>query len=62
MTIVADVVAVDPATQTVTLKGPKHTVDLRVRDPKQFALIAKGDQVQATYTEAVAIAVTPAKK
>lgn len=62
VTIVADVVAVDPATQTVTLKGPKHTVDLRVRDPKQFALIAKGDQVQATYTEAVAIAVTPAKK
>ena len=46
----------------MTLKGPKHTVDLRVRDPKQFALIAKGDQVQATYTEAVAIAVTPAKK
>lgn len=62
VTVVADVVAVDPATQTVTLKGPKHTVDLKVRDPKQFALIAKGDQVQATYTEAVAIAVTPAKK
>ena len=60
--MVADVVAVDPATQTVTLKGPQRTVDLKVRDPKQFALVSKGDQVEATYTEAVAIAVTPAKK
>ena len=60
--VVADVVAVDPATQVVTLKGPKQTVDLKVRDPRQFALIAKGDQVEATYTEAVAVIVTPAKK
>lgn len=62
VTVVADVIAVDPATQTVTLKGPQRTVDLKVRDPAQFALVAKGDQVEATYTEAVAIAVTPAKK
>ena len=62
VTVIADVVAVDPATQTVTLKGPQRTVDLKVRDPKQFALVAKVDQVEATYTEAVAIAVTPAKK
>jgi len=62
VTVIADVIAVDPATQTVTLKGPQRTVDLKVRDPKQFALVAKGDQVEATYTEAVAIAVTPAKK
>jgi hypothetical protein len=32
-----------------------------VADPEQFKLIAKGDQVQATYTEAVAIAVRPMK-
>jgi len=44
----------------VTLKGPQRTVELKVRDPEQFKLIKKGDQVQATYTEAVAIAVTPA--
>lgn len=62
VTVVADVIAVDPATQTVTLKGPQRTVDLKVRDPAQFARVAKGDQVEATYTEAVAIAVTPAKK
>ncbi|HEY1329314.1 MAG TPA: hypothetical protein VGI14_20440 [Casimicrobiaceae bacterium] len=61
MTIVADVVAVDPTTQSVTLKGPQRTVEVKVADPEQFKLIAVGDQIQATYTEAVAIAVTPAK-
>ena len=59
--VVADVVAVDKDKQMVTLKGPKQTVDLKVADPKQLALIAKGDQVEATYTEAVAIGVTPSK-
>ena len=57
--ITADVVDLDPATQTVTLKGPQRTVDLHVRDPEQFKLIAKGDQIEATYTEAAAISVTP---
>ena len=62
VTIVADVVAVDPAKQTVTLKGPKQSVDLRIQDPEQFKRIAKGDQVEATYTQALAMAVEPAKK
>jgi Cu/Ag efflux protein CusF len=62
VTIVADVVAIDAATQTITLRGPQRTVDLKVRDPEQFKLIAKGDQVEATYTEAVAIEVTPTGK
>ena len=60
--VTADVVAVDPATQTVTLKGPKQTVDLKVRDPAQFKLINVGDQVEANYAEALAIAVEPAVK
>ena len=62
VTIVADVVGLDPATQTVTLKGPKRTVDLHIADPEQFKRIAKGDQVEATYTQALAIAVEPAAK
>ena len=62
VTITAEVVGVDPATQTVTLRGPQRTVELKVRDPAQFKLVAKGDRVEATYTEAVAIAVEPAKK
>ncbi len=62
VTIVADVVAVDPAKQMVTLKGPKQTVDLRVPDPEQFKLIAKGDQIEAKYTQAIAVAVEPMAK
>ena len=61
--IVADVVAVNPKTRTVTLKGPKgNTVDLKVEDPAQFANIKMGDQVDAVYTEALAISVEPAAK
>jgi ribosomal protein L6P/L9E len=62
VTIVAEVVDVNAQTQVVTLKGPQRTVELKVKDPAQFKLVAKGDRVEATYTEAVAIAVTPAKK
>jgi hypothetical protein len=62
ITVVADVIALDPAKQVVTLKGPQRTVDLKIPDPEQFKRIAKGDQVEATYTQAVALAVTPAKK
>jgi hypothetical protein len=62
VTIVADVVAVDPAKQSITLRGPQRTVDLVVRDPEQFKLIAKGDQVEAKYTQALAIAVEPSAK
>jgi hypothetical protein len=45
----------------VTLRGPERTVDLKVRDPAQFALIAKGDQVQVTYAEALAVKVERVK-
>ena len=58
--VVADVIALDPVTQTVRLRGPTRVVDLRVDDPEQFKLVALGDQVEATYTEAVAISVEPA--
>ena len=59
VTVVADVVDVDKDKGLVTVKGPKRTIDLKVRDPTQLALIAKGDQVQATYTEALAMSVAP---
>jgi hypothetical protein len=62
ITIVADVIGVDAAKQSITLKGPKQTVEMRIQDPEQFKRIAKGDQVEATYTQALAIAVTPAAK
>jgi len=61
VTVIADVVDVDPSTQTLTLRGPKRTVDLKIRDPEQFKRVAKGDQVEATYTEALAVSVQPVK-
>ncbi|HEY7903939.1 MAG TPA: hypothetical protein VIH36_10835 [Casimicrobiaceae bacterium] len=61
VTIMAEVMAVDPENHTVTLRGPKRTVTLPVQDPEQLKMMAKGDRVQATYVEAVAIAVTPDK-
>jgi len=62
VTIVAEVVGLDPTRQVVTLRGPQRTVELKVRDPEQFKRVAKGDRVEATYTEALAIAVEPAAK
>jgi hypothetical protein len=62
VTIVADVVDVNPAKQTITLRGPQRTVELVVADPAQFKLVAKGDQVEAKYTQALAIAVEPTAK
>ena len=61
VTVLADVVAVNAKTKMVTLKGPKgNTLDLKVDDPAQLKDIKKGDQVEAVYTEALAISVKPA--
>src|SRR5262245_155376 len=60
--IIADVISVVPPSQTVRLRGPTRVVDLRVDDPEQFKLVEIGDQVEATYTEAVAVSVEPAPK
>ena len=58
--IVADVIATDAPTQTISLRGPGgRTVILPLRDPEQFKRIAVGDQVEATYVEAVALSITP---
>jgi hypothetical protein len=57
--VVADVIAINPRAQTVTLRGVKHVVEMRVKDPEQLKLIKVGDQVEATYTSAVAVAITP---
>jgi hypothetical protein len=65
VTATAEVVAVDPAKQMVTLRGPAgNEVDVEVQDPSQLQNINKGDHVQVTYVEALAIAVretTPSK-
>jgi len=55
--IMANVTAVNAKGGYVTLRGPKgNSVDLSV-DPSQLKLVKVGDQVEAVYTEAIAIAV-----
>jgi len=59
--VLADVVAVDQAKSTISLKGPRgNVIDLKVQDQGHFKVVKKGDQVEAVYTEALAIAVKPA--
>jgi Cu/Ag efflux protein CusF len=59
---VADVIDVNEAKKTITLKGAKGTVELDVRNPDQFKVVKKGDQVEFEYVEAVAVSVQPAPK
>jgi Cu/Ag efflux protein CusF len=60
--VVANVVAVNPKAQTVTLRGAKRTVELAVKDPALLKNVKIGNQVEATYIEAVALVVTADKK
>jgi hypothetical protein len=63
VTAIADVTAVDPKKSTITLKGPRGNVmTLNVQNPDQFKVVKKGDQVEVTYTEALALSVEPAPK
>jgi len=63
VTAIAEVTAVDPKASTITLKGPRgNTVTLDVKNPDQFKVVKKGDQVEVTYTEALALSVEPAAK
>jgi hypothetical protein len=63
VTAIAEVTAVDPKRSTITLKGPRgNVVTLDVHNPDQFKVVKKGDQVEVTYTEALALSVEPAPK
>jgi hypothetical protein len=63
--ITATVEKVDRAHQVVTLKGPRgNVVDVAVENPARLEKVKKGDLVEITYTEALAVAVekAPGKK
>lgn len=63
VTVLADVIGVDPKKKTITLRGPRgNVVTLDVQNPDHFKVVKKGDQVEATYTEALALSVEPAPK
>jgi ribosomal protein S17 len=57
VTVRGTVEAIDAEKQTVTLKGPKRSLTLHVRDPKKLELIKVGDPVVAKYYEALAVEV-----
>ncbi len=62
ITVVADVVAVNRETQMVRLQGPQLAAEVKVTDPDQLRRIKKGDQVYATYTQALAMVVEAVPK
>ncbi len=63
VTIIADVIDVNPVQSTITVRGAKgKIVKLNVKNPDQFKVVKKGDQIKAVYTEALAIAIAPAPK
>jgi hypothetical protein len=58
VTITATITNVDRKAQAITLKGPKgRSVVVAVKDPTVLDKVKKGDLVEITYTEALAIAV-----
>ena len=57
-TLRATVVGISKRKGTVTLKGPRgKSVTLTVRDPKRLETVQIGDDVEAVYSEALAISV-----
>jgi hypothetical protein len=57
-TVVAEVVAIDAAAGTVTVRGPKgREVTLKPK-PETLKMVKVGDFVEGSYTEAVAISVS----
>ena len=54
------ITAIDKEQGTVTLKGPKRSVTLEVRDREKLDAIKVGDPVVALYTEALVIQVKKA--
>ena len=55
MTVRGTVEAIDKEKQTVTLKGPRRSLTLRVRDPQKLEAIMVGDPVVGTYYESIMI-------
>jgi Cu/Ag efflux protein CusF len=69
VTVTATVTAINTKAQTVTIKGPRgHEETIKVRDPENLKAVKKGDLVEITYIQALAVALdrkekpAPAKK
>ncbi|HXZ48773.1 MAG TPA: hypothetical protein VEG27_07110 [Usitatibacter sp.] len=61
ITATVEVVGVDRKHMIVSVKNDKgEIVDLHLHDPAQVKLVEKGDHVEVTYTEALAVSLEPA--
>jgi Cu/Ag efflux protein CusF len=63
-TLTARVLSVDAANNTVMVHGPRGTSTLHVQDPDvqaQLKQIKAGDNVEVTYTQALAVSIEPKK-
>ncbi|HUL72311.1 MAG TPA: hypothetical protein VLT86_04375 [Vicinamibacterales bacterium] len=61
-TATVTIVAIDPKVPSVTIKGSDgRTLSFKVEDKKNLEGFKAGDTVEITYTQALAISVTPAK-
>ncbi|MGZ3438339.1 MAG: CdaR family protein [Polyangia bacterium] len=62
----AEIVKIDPTENKVTIKGPSGELDtINVKDPDVQAdlkRLKKGDQIQVTYSQALAASITPKEK
>ena len=60
-TIKAKVTAIGKKKESVTLVGPEgNSVTIKVKDPKKLNGVKVGDDVEITYTQALAVSVEPA--
>jgi Cu/Ag efflux protein CusF len=56
ISVTATITGIDRKTQVVTLKGPRgKIVHVHVKDPSRLENVKKGDLVEITYTEGLAI-------
>ncbi len=63
VTVVSNIWAINQAKSTVTVRGPYgHFAEVRMKDPAMLTGVKVGDQMKVTFTNAVAIAITPAPK
>jgi hypothetical protein len=60
VTAVVNIEAINTKTNVATLKGPEgKVVQVKIQDPKKWESAKVGDKVSITYTQAVAVEVTP---
>lgn len=60
-TVKAKITAIGKHKDSVTLKGPEgNSVTIKVKNPKNLDGVKVGDDVEVTYTEALAVSVEPA--